>query len=100
MDNLYFYLIIILVLFNIVFFYIGQLFGSLKNINDHKTNSSFISKSKKEIGKTETIIDETKYIPKIVTNDIEIKYDSLGDSKTTSENINTSINKLKSMKGQ
>ena len=99
MDNLCIYLITILLLFNIVFFCLGYIFGKIKNNN--QTSSSFVNKTKnnKEIEKKETQIDETKYIPKIKTDDIEIKYDSLGDSKTTTENISSSINKLKNMKG-
>ena len=44
-------------------------------------------------------IDEAKFVTKIDTNNLEKKYSSLGDTKTSQENISSSINKLKSMKG-
>jgi hypothetical protein len=43
-------------------------------------------------------IDETKFIPKIITDNLEKKYDKLATSKQSTENITDSINKLKNLK--
>lgn len=101
MDVLYILLSIILILFNIVFFILGQLYTKKNNITIEKP-VSFVEKYKNAINNQEinkTDIDDSKYVTKINTDDIEILYDSLGTTQKSSENIESSINKLKNMKG-
>lgn len=47
---------------------------------------------------TKIQIDEKKFVGDINTDKLEKKYDSLGETKTSTENISNSINKLKNMK--
>lgn len=101
MDILYIILIIILMLLNIVFFMLGQLYAQKNNTNIEKP-VSFIDRYKNAVNNEEikqASIDDTKYVTKIHTDDIEILYDSLGTTQSSSDNIESSINKLKNMKG-
>jgi hypothetical protein len=50
--------------------------------------------------KTNISIDETKIVTKINTDDLEKKYDQLTETKSSQENISSSINKLKALKGE
>lgn len=49
--------------------------------------------------RTNIEIDDKKFVGDIKTDTLEKKYDSLGETKTSSENISGAINKLKNMKG-
>lgn len=44
-------------------------------------------------------IDSTKFVTDIKTDGMERKYDSLGETKVSGENISDSISKLRNMKG-
>jgi hypothetical protein len=48
---------------------------------------------------TNISIDSTKIVTKIDTNNLEKKYDHLGEKKSSQENIENSVSKLKNMKG-
>lgn len=43
-------------------------------------------------------IDESKYVTDIKTSGMEKKYENLGETKVSEENIESSINKLKNIK--
>ena len=95
-------LLIILVLLNIVFFFLGYAMGRLTN-SQATTESqpiSFFSKSKSNNDKPikKIIIDETKYVTDIKTSDMEKKYENLGETKVSNDKIESSINKLKNIK--
>lgn len=80
---------------------LGQLY-SLKHNTYIEKPISFVDKYKNAVNNKEitpTTIDDTKYVTKIDTDDIEILYDSLGTTQNSSENIESSISKLKNMKG-
>jgi pectate lyase len=84
-------------------FFIGYLFGRSANLsgvyNITKTES-FFKKQNSEIQKNNSIcIDDKKFVTEIKTNNLEKKYDSLGDIKQTQDNITNSVNKLKNLKG-
>jgi hypothetical protein len=74
-----------------------------KNAN-HSTNNG-VSKSVrtqqiKDIKTNQSVsIDETKVVTSINTDNLTKKYDELGDKVVSDENISSSINKLKNMKG-
>ena len=83
---------------NIVFFFLGYIIGKSTNSQitiESQPNSFFQKdiKEKKDKIKTKLIIDESKYVTDIKTSDMEKKYENLG------ENIESSINKLKNLKG-
>lgn len=48
---------------------------------------------------TSVSIDETKVVTNISTDNLVKKYDELGDKTVSNDNISSSINKLKNMKG-
>ena len=96
MSNEYLY---ILIISNILFFGIGFLFGKTINnnpIQEIKPKSIFDknSKTKKSIE-----IDDKKFVTAINTNKLEKKYIELGEKQQSTENISSTVNKLKNMKG-
>ena len=95
-------LLIILILLNIVFFFLGYAIGRLKNSQATIESQpvSFFNKSKSDNDKTinKITIDDSKYVTDIKTSGMEKKYDNLGDTKVSNENIESSINKLKNIK--
>jgi hypothetical protein len=95
------------ILFSIIFLVIGYLLGNhLKNsrsIKDEPTESFFKKeKRKSEQAKTKKSpiidIDESTHVVKITTEGLEKKYETIGNSQTTTEDISGSINKLKNLK--
>lgn len=86
----------ILILFSgIIGYLLGQKNGDSGVFIDRK--SSIVNK---QTQKHQTIqIDETKHVSDIKTSDLEKKYSSLGDTQLSNDNISSSINKLKNMKG-
>lgn len=96
---------IVLITFNVVFFLFGYIIGLLRNQNgvyySQEKNVSFFDKQKidqKESSK-KIDIDSSKVVIDIKTDNLEKKYDSLGDTKQSQEKISTAINKLKNMRG-
>lgn len=90
-----------LIIINIMIFILGYLFGKSKNLGSNNNPVGFLSKHKntKEISqKIDIDIDERKIVTKINTDNIEKKYDSLGQKQTSDNDINASINKLKNLK--
>ena len=96
-DNIITYLLVVL---NIILVALGYLLGRLHNgntdyvysIGNKKNNSTAPSK-------TPIQINEQKFVTDIKTDNIEKKFETLGDTKTSEENISSAINKLKNMKG-
>lgn len=93
------YLIVqILLVLNIIFFLIGFCLGkntSSQTILEAQKHRSFFETQKNNTEKLS--IDDKKYVVPIVSN-FEKKYADLGDIKTTEDNINSSVSKLKNMK--
>lgn len=97
MSNEYLYA---LILTNIVLFTTGFLLGRANNtvsVVEGKPKSIF--DSKKDKGKTTIQIDDKKIVTNINTNDLEKKYNQLGEQTHSTEDISSTINKLKNMKG-
>lgn len=104
------------ILFSIVFLLIGFILGkNLKNTisieetqecSTKKRNKKQREKDKKEFlqDKPEKIptitIDDSTHVVAIKTNDLEKKYENIGDNKSTNEDINSSISKLKNLRGE
>jgi|688.fasta_scaffold16575_17 hypothetical protein len=100
MNSIHIIFILILVILNIFSFVLGCLVGKLLLVNgvsmiSNKPKSFFQSEQKSE----KVNIDEKIHITNIKTDGMVKKYDSLGEVKTSEENINNSIEKLKKMKG-
>lgn len=75
-------------------FCIGRLTNSQPNFAIQKPKSFFDSQKEN----TESVsIDEKKYVVPITSN-FEKKYDDLGETKNSQENISSSVDKLKSLK--
>ena len=96
-------LLIILILLDIVFFFLGYTIGRLNSSQTIVESQpvSFFNKQKsvsddKVINKV--IIDERKFVTDIKTSGMEKKYENLGETKISNENIESSINKLKNLK--
>lgn len=85
---------------------IGYLLGRLNRtgIGVLYSDQSIISANEKviknNIAKQKPLIkiDETKFVTEIDTGSMEKKFDSLGDVKTSTDNVSESINKLKNLK--
>lgn len=92
----------LLILLNVVFFFLGYIISRLSHsqANVQSQPVSFFDKNKstKENAINKISINETKYITDIKTSDLEKKYDNLGEIKVSNENIESSINKLKNLK--
>jgi hypothetical protein len=97
-------IVLILVVLNIVTFSIGYILGKITNnigvYSDSQKAVGFFEKQKNSSIKNKTIsIDDSKFVAEIKTDNLEKKYDTLGDTKVSKENISSSISKLKNMKG-
>ena len=99
MHEIYLILISTLIILNILSFICGYILG--------KSNSqpivggqskSFFDQNKSLNYEEKILIDERKYITDIKTSGLEKKYDTLGETKKTDEDIGSSINKLKNLK--
>lgn len=79
----------------------GYWFGKQRTgfISDQPTLCSIKKNRQDTYNKSQISIDDTKFVTDINTNNLEKKYDKLGESTQTSDNISNSVNKLKSMKG-
>lgn len=99
-DNVVYILIVFI---NINSFIIGYLLGRFMHFDGVSNNipKSFFKQNKQnsDIEKNNLSIDDKKFVVDIKTDNLERKYESLGDVKKTEENISSSVNKLKNLKG-
>lgn len=99
MNHIYLIIIIVLVLCNILSGLIGFILGKLWSISG-VTNNKPRAFLKDAIEVTNTVsIDDKVYVTDIKTDGMIKKYDDLGEVKKSDENITSSVNKLKQMKG-
>lgn len=93
-------LIVVLLFMNLLFLLVGYILGKLtKNDGVYNTRpKSFFDNNKDPIS-TKIAIDDTKVVTDIKTDNLEKKYDQLGTTVQSTENISSAINKLKNMKG-
>lgn len=93
--------LLIIVVLIIGSFLIGYVIGKLKTL-EHSVPNKQKSFFKQQDSKTQEIndisIDDKKLVVNIKTEGLEKKYNSLGDVKSTEENISNSVNKLKNLK--
>lgn len=82
-------------------FGIGFILGKLNGSSGvYYSDNNKTTKSRKQIPQSNISIDDKKIVTKIDTTNIEKKYDNLGDIQNSKENIGSSINKLKQLKGE
>jgi hypothetical protein len=100
-------LISLIISINLICLCIGFILGKLITLQSNapineQINKSFFNKQKQHDynQKSSNIdIDERKVVVSIKTDGLEKKYDHLGEIKQSSDNISSSIDKLKNMKG-
>lgn len=93
-------LIGILILLNVVFFFLGYIIGKISHsqANYGSQLNPFTKTNQPNKISTPIKIDETKYVTDINLSGLEKKYEKLGDTVTSDDNISSSVNKLKNMK--
>ena len=96
-------IVLILLSLNILFLLIGYIIGRIhgfSGVSDIKPKS-FFTKEKEQQGSVlnKIDIDTKRVVTDIKTNNLEKKYDQLGTTTQSNENISSAINKLKNMKG-
>lgn len=99
LDNNIVIILIVVIVINT--FFTGYFLGRLKSHNGVSNDKpkSFFQQQDATKHEINTIsIDDKKFVVDIKTDGLEKKYDSLGDVKTTEENISNSVNKLKNLK--
>lgn len=94
---------------NLLFLAVGFIIGRIiipvhkqEMVASEQSGCSFFKKQKQDqsVKQQQLIdIDERKVVVAIKTDGLEKKYENLGDVKKSSENISSSIDKLKNMKG-
>lgn len=91
---------IILILFNIVFFLLGYTIGKSSHVKVESQPISFFKKQNQKDSESpqKVAIDGTKFVTDIKTSDLVKKYEELGDIKVSTDNIESSIDKLKNLK--
>ena len=99
-------LVLITILFTITYiiiFLLGFLVGRLWSFNGvyntGQTNSKILSSINNKTTGQSISIDSSKFVVDIKTDGLEKKYQNLGEIKGTNESIESSVNKLKNMKG-
>lgn len=91
-----------LLLLGVCCFLIGYMYGKSRCsgvynvVNNRPKNFFDTSEDNAKINKI--AIDNSKFVSDIKTDNLEKKYDTLGDTKQTTETINESVNKLKNLK--
>jgi hypothetical protein len=90
-----------IIVLNIIIFIIGYVLGKIS----HRDNTHYINTNNKPnifnkqlATNTNISIDEKKVVTKIDTNMLEKKYEELGKTTISDDNISESINKLKRLK--
>lgn len=83
---------------------LGYLIGRLNGLSVNQNNpQSFFKKNGSINSSNQDIasvsIDNKKFVTSINTSGMEKRYDALGDTKKSNENISGCINKLKTLKG-
>ena len=90
--------LLILNLFSFAFgLILGRLWGSSSVYTNTEKPKSFLQKNN-ELNKEKIGIDDKKIVLDIKTSGMEKKYENLGEVKQSSENISSSVDKLKQLK--
>ena len=79
----------------------GLLFLRRNKTEDSKSINDIVSVKSKKDNRNQSVIeiDDTKYVSKIQTSNLEKKYEKLGETKRADNDTTSSVNKLKNLKG-
>lgn len=93
-------LLSILVSLNIIIGLIGYIIGKIQYSNgvSYTKPQSFFNRKGDGVMDSNLSIDEKKVVLEIKTDNLERKYETLGDIKKTDDNITESVSKLKNLK--
>lgn len=81
--------------------YVGKNMGSSQAATEDSPKSFLKTSGQGNRNKSANIeIDDTKVVLKVDTDGMEKKFDQMTQSKSVKNNISSSVNKLKSMKGK
>lgn len=100
MNNIYLIIISILIILNLLSLSLGVVLGrlwSMSGVINSDKPKSFLKSSRQT--PQAVAIDDKVYVTNIKTDGMIKKYDGLGEVKKSNENITSSIDKLKQMKG-
>lgn len=92
-------LVLIYISICLLFFINGYLLGQNRSYDGVSNTRTPSKKTENNKPNNNISIDDTKYVVDIKTTGLEKKYDKIGETKESSENITDSINKLKQLKG-
>lgn len=101
MNNIHLIIIYILIILNIISLILGIVVGRLwlsSSVYQGIEKPKSFLQTAGETNKEKVSIDNKKVVLNIKTDGMEKKYDNLGDVKQSSENISSSVDKLKQMK--
>lgn len=84
---------------NILSIGLGYIIGRMHQNNNQYNNSNIIKQTNNLQKQNAIKIDDKKLVVDINTKGLEKKYESLGINKQTENTIDSSINKLKNLKG-
>ena len=93
-------LVSLLISVNVIIGLIGYIIGKLNSSNgvSYSKPQSFFTKRDSGSVDNNLSIDEKKVVLEIKTDNLERKYETLGDIKKTDDNITESVSKLKNLK--
>ena len=94
-------ILLIVVVLIINSFFIGYLLGRFSGhngVSNNKQKSFFQQQDSKTKEINSISIDDKKFVVDIKTDNLEKKYQNLGDVKHTEETITNSVDKLKNLK--
>ena len=95
--------IVLFVVSYIIVFLLGLFIGISYSNRGVSNNSIFHNKVNKNTSPTNSgvsiSIDDTKFVTEIKTDGMEKKFETIGDTKNSTDNISNSIAKLKNLKG-
>lgn len=95
-ENIY-----LLIVLNIIIFGIGYIVGKINSYSPGKNGIHLgplhgVDNTHNTHNKVK--IDQTKFVTEISVEGIEKKYDKLGETQLSADNIEVSVNKLKNLK--
>jgi hypothetical protein len=92
---------LILLVIGVLLFLIGYLYGKTTTsgvLSEHQESNTVYNKGVNSTKRQQINIDDTKFVVDIKTDDLEKKYEQLGEVKKSDESISESVSKLKNLK--
>lgn len=92
---------VILLVIGVLLFLTGYLYGknmAIGVLSEHQESNKVSNRGSRTTKSQQVTIDDTKFVVDIKTDDLQKKYDQLGEVKQSNESIDSSVNKLKNLK--